>query len=188
VQRTQRRPFWILHSRGQKGVVLIELIVAALIFALVFGAFAYYFVFHLGTMKDGNAQLKLQRTGTFLMEAMAQAIRPGRTTDLEEGLTYNDLMITYPDDSTRCFSFDDSGKDIDAGPDYANLTPIPDLDDSQIVGTTNYNHRILCDDLRFMREGAAIIIRFTLRHDLDSEERVEDDLTISFGSTVKLRG
>jgi hypothetical protein len=97
------------------------------------------------------------------------------------------LMITYPDASTKCFSFDDTNKDIKGGPDYGNLNPLEVLDDSHIVGSETRTHRILCDVLQFKREGDRVTIQINLRHDLDNGDG-PDDLTISFGSTVKLRG
>ena len=179
----------IFGKRNQRGSVLMELVVAAIIFALVVAAIAFYLIHHVGTMDNGRAQLKLQRVGSLLMEEMAKALREGKTTDLVEGSIPlpTQLMITYPNASTRCFSFDDSNQDIKEGPDYGNLSPLEILDDSHIMGGVNRTHRILCDDLRFMREGDRVIIKFSLRHDLDNGDG-PDDLTINFGSTVKLRG
>jgi type II secretory pathway pseudopilin PulG len=179
----------IFRNNDQRGSVLIELMVTAIIFALVVASIAFYFVYHVGTINNGRAQLKLQRVGSLLMEEMAQKIREGKTTDLVEGTIPppTQLMITYPDASTKCFSFDATNKDIKEGPDYSNLTPMEVLDDSQTVGGDTRIHRILCDDLQYMREGDKVVIKFSLKHDLDNGEG-DDDLTISFGSTVKLRG
>jgi type II secretory pathway pseudopilin PulG len=179
----------IFVKNDQGGSVLIELVIAAIIFALVVAAVAFYFIHHVGTMDNGRAQLKLQRVGSRLMEEMAGALREGKATDLVEGSIPppTQLMITYPNASTKCFSFDDSNKDIKEGPDYGNLSPLEILDDSHIMGGVNRTHRIFCDDLRFMREGDRVIIKFSLRHDLDNGDG-PDDLTINFGSTVKLRG
>jgi hypothetical protein len=176
----------IFEKNRQNGTVVIELIVASVIFAVVFAAFSFYFIFHLGTMKGGQAQMKLQRIGSLVMEEMAQAIRSGQRTDLDvEGATYTDIMITYPDTNTRCFRFETN--DIKGGPDYDNLTPLEALENSQTVGSVVLTHRIVCDDLRFIRQGNTVAVRFTLRHDLDNSD-VTDDLAISFGSAVKLRG
>lgn len=179
----------IFRKHDQRGSVLIELAVAAIIFAVVVAAIAFYFVYHVGTMDNGRAQLKLQRVGSLLMEEMAGALREGKTTDLVEGSIPppTQIMITYPDASTKCFSFDATNKDIKEGPDYNNLTSMEVLDDSQTVGSNTRTHRILCDALGFTREGDRVTIKFKLRHDLDNGDG-PDDLTISFGSTVKLRG
>jgi len=190
---------WILGKNDQRGSVLMELVVAAIIFALVVAAIAFYFIYHVGTIDNGRAQLKLQRVGSRLMEEMARAVREGKTTDLaEENTTYTQIEIFYPDiNRHRCFSFDGLNKDIKEGkdPNYANLTPWEVLDDSRTVGGETYNHRIACDPpdgepddpLWFKREGDRVTIQFILKHDLDNEDTA-DDLTISFGSTVKLRG
>jgi hypothetical protein len=173
-------------KRDNRGAILIEVMVAAVIFAVVSMAIAFYFVFHLGTVNDGRAQLKLQRTGSLVLGEIVQAIRRGRITDLvEEGTTYSDVMITYPDATTRCYRFENS--DIAVGPDCDNLTPLEALDDSLTLGSLVRTHRVLCDDLRFVRDGDTVIIRFTLRHDLDNSDG-GDDLVINFGSTVKMRG
>jgi type II secretory pathway pseudopilin PulG len=184
-----------LGISNERGSVLIELVVAAIIFAVVVASIAFYFVYHTGTINNGRAQLKLQRVGSLLMEEMARALREGKRTDLPDGGKDFKLMITYPDGSTRCYRFDEINKDIQGGPDYENLSPLKVLDDSHAVGGETYNHRIVCDysrtgeypPLRFEREGDRVIIRFTLWHDLDNGPG-EDDLDISFGSTVKLRG
>ena len=180
---------WILGKNDQRGSVLIELVVAAIIFALVVASIAFYFIYHVGTIDNGRAQLKLQRVGSLLMEEMARALRGGKTTDLVEGSIPppTQLMITYPDASTKCFSLDDVNKDIKEGDEYNNLSPMEVLDDSHIVGSETRTHRILCDDLRFMKDGDRVTIKFSLRHDLDNGDG-PDDLTISFGSAVKLRG
>jgi hypothetical protein len=67
------------------------------------------------------------------------------------------------------------------------LTPLETLDDSYVVGSETRTHRIICDVLEFVRKGDRLIIKFSLRHDMDNGPG-PDDLTISFGSTVKLRG
>jgi type II secretory pathway pseudopilin PulG len=178
----------IFGKNNQRGSVLIELMVAAIIFAVVVAAIAFYFIYHVGTIDNGRAQLKLQRVGSLLMEEMARAVREGKITDLTEENTQ--IMITYPVTSgkpPRCFSFDDINKDIKEGPDYASLSPLEVLDDSHTVGGETYNHRILCDGLWYIGDGDKVIIKFDLRHDLDNGPGL-DDLTISFGSAVKLRG
>ena len=176
--------------------MLIELMVAAIIFALVVASIAFYLIYHVGSMDNGRAQLKLQRVGSLLMEEMARAVREGRTTDLPDDDTfYPNLMITYPDPNRApvCFVFDDMNKDIKGGPDYNNLTPLEVLDDSHIVGSVNRTHRILCDRVStdvlglFKKQGDRVTIRFKLIHDLETGD-TGDDLRISFGSTVKLRG
>jgi prepilin-type N-terminal cleavage/methylation domain-containing protein len=172
-------------KNDQRGVVLMELVVASSIIAVVMAAVGFYFVYHVGTMNSGRAQLKLQRVGSLVMEEMAYEIRKGRATDLEENTVYSQLMITYPDASTHCFKLE--GTDIKEGPDYNSLTPLEVLDDSQTVGSDTSTHRIYCDDLQFQREGDRVIIKFSLRHDLDNGDGL-DDLTIDFGSAVKLRG
>ncbi len=179
----------IFRKNDQRGSVLIELVVAAIIFAVVVAAIAFYFIYHVGTIDNGRAQLKLQRVGSLLMEEMAGAIREGKTTDLVAGSIPppTQLMITYPDASTQCFSLDDVNKDINWGDNYDTLTPMEVLDDSHTVGSVNRTHRILCDELRFTKDGDRVIIRFELRHDLDNGDG-PDDLEIKFGSTVKLRG
>jgi len=176
-------------KNDQRGSVLIELVVAAIIFALVVASIAFYFIYHVGTMDNGRAQLKLQRVGSLLMEEMARSLREGKTTDLVEGSIPppTQLMITYPDTSTKCFSLDDVNKDIKEGDDYNNLSPMEVLDDSHIVGSETRTHRILCDTLEFKKEGDRVTIQFKLIHDLDNGLG-PDDLEISFGSTVKLRG
>jgi len=176
-----------------RGSVLIELMVSAIIFALVVAAIAFYFVYHVGTMDNGRAQLKLQRVGSLLMEQMAKAIREGKTTDLPEDDNFHpSIMITYPhpgtpypDTGTQCFTFENN--DIKGGDDCDNQGFLELLDDSRTMGGATYNHRIACDTLGFKREGDRVIIQFTLKHDLENGD-VEDDLTISFGSAVKLRG
>jgi type II secretory pathway pseudopilin PulG len=179
----------VFRKKNQRGSVLIELVVAAIIFALVVAAIAFYFIYHVGTIDNGRAQLKLQRVGSLLMEEMARALREGKTTDLVEGSIPPpiQLMITYPDASTWCFSFDDTNKDIKEGPDYNILNPLEVLDDSHIVGGETRTHRILCDTLEFKKEGDRVTIKFKLKHDLDNGPG-DDDLEIRFGSTVKLRG
>ena len=184
----------IFRKNNQRGSVLIELMVAAIIFAVVVAAIAFYFIYHVGTMDNGRAQLKLQRVGSLLMEEMARALREGKATDLPEDDTfYPNLMITYPNASTRCFSFDDTNKDIKGGPDYDNLSPLEVLDDSRTVGSDTLTHRILCDKVSedslglFKKEGDRVIIQFKLIHDMETED-TGDDLDIEFGSTVKLRG
>ncbi|NIS62029.1 MAG: hypothetical protein GTO13_15440 [Proteobacteria bacterium] len=118
---------------------------------------------------------------------MARKIREGKSTDLpDEGDSR--LMIYYPDTTdTWCFSLDDINNDIKEGDDYNNLNPMEVLDDSRTVGGETFNHRILCNDLQFMKDGDRVTIKFSLRHDLDNGDG-PDDLIISFGSTVKLRG
>lgn len=178
----------VAGMNDQRGSVLVELIVAAIIFALVIAAIAFYFIYHVGTMDNGRAQLKLQRVGSLLMEEMARALREGKTTDLEEEDTrYPQLMITYPDTSTRCFKLDDINKDIVGGSDYDNLTPMEVLDDSHIVGSVNRTHRILCETLGFKKKGDRVTVQFKLIHDMETGD-TEDDLTINFFSAVKLRG
>ena len=179
----------IFRKHDQRGSVLIELVVAAIIFALVVASVAFYFIYHVGTIDNGRAQLKLQRVGSLLMEEMARSLREGKTTDLVEGSIPppTQLMITYPDTSTKCFSFDATNKDIKEGPDYASLSPLEILDDSHTVGGETRNRRILCDTLEFKKEGDRVTIQFDLRHDLDNGDG-PDDLTINFGSAVKLRG
>jgi type II secretory pathway pseudopilin PulG len=184
----------IFRKHNQRGSVLIELVVAAIIFALVVAAIAFYFIYHVETMDNGRAQLKLQRVGSLLMEEMARALREGKATDLpEDGTFYSNLMVTYPNASTRCFSFDDTNKDIKGGPDYDNLSPLEVLDDSHIVGSDTRTHRILCDKVKeefsglFKKQGDRVTIRFKLIHDMETED-AGDDLDIEFGSTVKLRG
>jgi type II secretory pathway pseudopilin PulG len=188
----------VFRKKNQRGSVLIELVVAAIIFALVVAAIAFYFIYHVGTIDNGRAQLKLQRVGSRLMEEMARALREGKTTDLaEENTIYTQIEISYPDiNRHRCFSFDGLNKDIKEGkdPNYANLTPWEVLDDSRTVGGETYNHRIACDSsdgepdpLWFEREGDRVTIRFKLIHDMETED-AGDDLDIEFGSTVKLRG
>jgi len=188
----------IFGKNNQRGSVLIELMVAAIIFAVVVAAIAFYFIYHVETIDNGRAQLKLQRVGSLLMEEMARAVREGKSTDLtEENIPYTQIMITYPDPNRQpqCFSFDGTNKDIQEGTDYNNLTPMEILDDSRTVGGETYNHRIACDSsggepqppLWFEREGDRVIIQFTLKHDLENDDP-DDDLTIRFGSAVKLRG
>jgi type II secretory pathway pseudopilin PulG len=185
----------IFGKNDQAGSVLVELIVAAIIFALVVASIAFYFVHHVGTMDNGRSQLKLQRVGSLLMEEMARALREGKTTDLpDDDTSYPNLMITYPDPNRapECFVFDDINKDIKGGPDYNNLTPLEVLDDSHIVGSVNRTHRILCDKVPweeglFKKQGDRVTIRFKLIHDMETED-IEDDLDIWFFSTVKLRG
>jgi len=184
-----------LGISDQRGSVLIELVVAAIIFAVVVAAIAFYFVYHVGTINNGRAQLKLQRAGSLLMEEMAITLREGKklqveTGDMVVGSVYSNLMVIPHDTSLRtprCFKFDDINYDIMEGPDYSSLSPWPILDDSQTVGGETRNHRILCYDLKFISQGDRVTIQFSLKHDLDNGEG-DDDLTISFGSTVKLRG
>jgi type II secretory pathway pseudopilin PulG len=179
----------------ERGSVLIELVVATVIFAVVVASIAFYFVYHTGTINNGRAQLKLQRVGSLLMEEMARDLREGKrlqveTGDMVVGSVYSNLMVIPHDTSlkaTRCFKFDDINYDIREGPDYSSLSPMKILDDSQTVGGDTRTHRIMCTALEFKREGDRVIIRFTLKHDLDNGPG-EDDLDISFGSTVKLRG
>jgi Tfp pilus assembly protein PilV len=71
----------IFRKNNQRGSVLIELMVAAIIFAVVVAAIAFYFIYHVGTMDNGRAQLKLQRVGSLLMEEIAMKIREGKRTD-----------------------------------------------------------------------------------------------------------
>jgi type II secretory pathway pseudopilin PulG len=153
----------VFRKKNQRGSVLIELVVAAIIFALVVASISFYFIYHVGTIDNGRAQLKLQRVGSFLMEEMARAVREGKSTDLVEGSIPppTQLMITYPDARTKCFSFDATNKDIKEGPDYNNLNPSEVLDDSHTVGGETRTHRILCDDLRFKRAGDRVIIWIT---------------------------
>jgi type II secretory pathway pseudopilin PulG len=178
----------IFRKNSQRGSVLIELMVAAIIFALVVASIAFYFVYHVGTINNGRAQLKLQRVGSLLMEEMARKIREGKRTDLPDGGEDSKLMIYYPDTTdTWCFSLDDINKDIQGGPDYDTLNPLEVLDDSQTVAGDTRTHRIMCTALGFTRERDRVTIQFSLKHDLDNGEG-DDDLEISFGSTVKLRG
>jgi len=181
----------VFRKKNQRGSVLIELMVAAIIFAVVVAAIAFYFIYHVGTMDNGRAQLKLQRVGSLLMEEMAGALREGKSTDLVEGSIPppTQLMITYPDPNRdpQCFVFDDINKDIKGGTDYDTLSPLEVLDDSHTVGGETRTHRIICDNLLFKRERDRVIVQFTLKHDLENEN-TDDDLTISFGSAVKLRG
>ncbi len=181
-------------KKNQRGSVLIELVVAAIIFALVVAAIAFYFIYHVGTIDNGRAQLTLQRVGSRLMEEMARALREGKATDLvEDGTFYPNLMVTYPNASTWCFSFDDTNKDIKGGPDYGNLSPLEVLDDSRTVGSDTFTHRILCDKVSqtssglFKKQGDRVTIQFRLIHDMETVD-TGDDLDIKFGSTVKLRG
>jgi len=175
--------------------VLIELMVAAIIFALVVASVAFYLIYHVGSMDNGRAQLKLQRVGSILMEEMAMIVREGKkvqveTGDMLVGLVYNDLMVIPHDTSLkpqRCFKWDDINKDILGGPDYDNMNPLEALDDSHTVGEETRTHRILCHSLAFKKEGDRVTIQFKLIHDLETAD-AQDDLTISFGSTVKLRG
>jgi type II secretory pathway pseudopilin PulG len=185
-----------LGIRDERGSVLIELVVATVIFAVVVASVAFYFVYHVGTINDGRAQLKLQRVGSLLMEEMTSALRAGKTVmqaneqPMEIGVIYNDLKVTYPvtiGKPPKCFSFDDINKDIKEGPDDSNLSPMRILDDSQTVGGDTRTHRIMCTALEFKRQGDRVIIQFRLKHDLDNGEG-DDDLDISFRSTVKLRG
>jgi len=178
--------------KDQRGSVLIELVVAAMIFAVVVAAIAYYFIYHVGTMNNGRAQLKLQRVGSLLMDEMTRALREGKTVrqaegPMEIGVSYANIMVIYPDTGTRCFSFDGANQDIIEGPDYDTLSPMEVLDDSQTVGSDTRDHRIYCDELWFRRGGDRVVIQFNLRHDMDNSDG-HDDLTIDFGSTVKLRG
>jgi type II secretory pathway pseudopilin PulG len=185
----------IFRKNDQRGSVLIELMVAAIIFALVVASVAFYFIYHVGSMDNGRAQLKLQRVGSLLMEEMAKQIREGKkvqveTGDMVVGSVYNDLMVIPHDTSLKppsCFKWDDINKDILGGPDYDTLNPLEVLDDSHTVGGDTRTHRIMCTALGFTREGDRVTIQFNLKHDLDNGEG-DDDLTISFGSTVKLRG
>ena len=184
---------WILGKKDQRGSVLIELVVAAIIFAVVVAAIAFYFIYHVGTIDNGRAQLKLQRVGSLLMEEMARALREGKTTDLPEDYNFHpSIMITYPhtgtpypDTGTQCFTFENN--DIKGGDDCNNQSFLEVLDDSHTVGSETRTHRIICDALGFKRDGDRVIIQFELRHDLDNGDGL-DDLTISFGSAVKLRG
>ena len=156
MHRIQKELCRIVGERDQRGAILVEVLLAAVISAIVFAAIAFYFVFQLGTVRSGHVQMKLQRTGTFLMEELARTIRRGRRTDLaEEGTPYNDIMITFPDASTRCFRF--ASDDISSGPDYDNLVPLDALDDSQTVGSRLYTHRIVCDDLVFINEALQVL-------------------------------
>ena len=84
MQRIQREVCRIVGERDQRGAILVELLLAAVISANVFAAIAFYFVFQLGTVRSGHVQMKLQRTGTFVMEELARTIRRGRRTDLAE--------------------------------------------------------------------------------------------------------
>jgi len=185
----------ILGIKGQGGSVLIELMVAAIIFALVVASIAFYLIYHVGSMDNGRAQLKLQRVGSRLMEEMARIVREGKkvqveTGDMLVGPVYNDLMVVPHDTSLnppRCFKWDDINKDILGGPDYDTMNPLDLLDDSQIIGEETRTHRILCDGLEFRKEGDRVTIQFDLRHDFETPD-AEDDLEIRFGSTVKLRG
>jgi type II secretory pathway pseudopilin PulG len=180
----------VARMNDQRGSVLIELIVAAIIFALVVAAIAFYFIYHVGTMDNGRAQLKLQRVGSLLMEEMARALREGKATDVPDDDDFHpNLMITYPDPNRapECFVFDDINKDIKGGHDYADLTPLEVLDDGHIVGSVNRTHRILCETLGFKKKGDRVTVQFKLIHDMETGD-TEDDLTINFFSAVKLRG
>jgi len=174
----------------------MELVVAASIIAVVMAAIGFYFVYHIGTVDGGRAQLKLQRVGSLVMEEMARAIREGRTVmqaneqPMSVGVPYEDLRVTYPianGKPPRCFSFDAINKDIMEGPDENNLSPMELLDDSHTIGGETRIHRIECDGLGFRREGNRVTIQFTLTHDRGNDDTA-DDLTIHFGSAVKLRG
>lgn len=186
-----KNPSPISGTRGQRGAVLVELVVAASIIAVVMAALGFYFVYHVGTMNSGRAQLKLQRIGSLLMEEMARDIREGKTTDLAvENTTYTQIEIFYPDITRhRCFSFDGVNEDIKEteDPNYGNLAPWELLDDSYRMGSEIRNHRIKCNLLGFKKEGDRVTIQFTLTHDLGNADTA-DDLTIDFGSAVKLRG
>jgi type II secretory pathway pseudopilin PulG len=185
----------IFRKHNQRGSVLIELVVAAIIFALVVTAIAFYFIYHVGTIDNGRAQLKLQRVGSLLMEEMARALREGKTTDLpEDGNFHSSIMITYPDTGTpypdtgtQCFTFENN--DIKGGDDCNNQSFLEVLDDSQTVGGETRTHRISCDTVLsgFKKEGDRVTIKFELIHDLDNGPG-DDDLKIRFGSAVKLRG
>ncbi len=183
----------ILGKNGQRGSVLIELVVAAIIFAVVVAAVAFYFIYHVGTMDNGRAQLKLQRVGSLLMEEMARSLREGKTTDLPEDDNFHpSIMITYPhpgppypDTGTQCFTFENN--DIKGGDDCNNQGFLELLDDSHIVGSETRTHRIACDALGFKRKGDRVIVQFKLRHDLNNGDG-PDDLFIWFASAVKLRG
>jgi type II secretory pathway pseudopilin PulG len=175
-------------ENDQRGTVLMELVVAASIIAVVMAAIGFYFVYHIGTVDGGRAQLKLQRVGSLLMEEMARDIRTGRATDLvEDGAFHPALTITYPDTTTWCFSFDSANEDILEGPDETNLSPMEVLDDSYTMGSEIRNHRIKCNPLGFKKEGDRVTIQFTLTHDRGNDD-TDDDLSIDFGSAVQLRG
>ena len=175
-----------MERRTNGGSLIINLVGAAIIFAVAVASIAVYLVYYVEPMDRGRTQSELERVGGLLMEGMAAAIREGKTTDLKQDDTfYPNLMIIYPDASRRCFKLEDN--DIKEGPDYDNLSSLEILDDSYTVRNETRTHRIICDDLRFRREGDRVIIRFNLRHDLYNGDG-PDDLTVSFGSAVKLRG
>jgi len=75
----------IFGRNDQRGSVLIELMVAAIIFALVVASIAFYLIYHVGSMDNGRAQLKLQRVGSLLMEEMAITLREGKKLQVETG-------------------------------------------------------------------------------------------------------
>jgi type II secretory pathway pseudopilin PulG len=199
MKKRLKKPTGIFGMNGNRGSVLIELMVAAIIFAVVVAAIAFYFIYHVGTMNSGRAQLKLQRVGSLLMEEMARAIREGKTTDLPEDNDFHpSIMITYPhtgtpypDTGTQCFTFENN--DIKGGSDCNNQSFLEILDDSHTVGGETRTHRILCDTAKeelsglFKKEGDRVTIQFKLIHDMETED-TGDDLDIEFGSTVKLRG
>jgi hypothetical protein len=173
-------------KKNQRGSLLIGLLAAVVILAVPVASIAFYLVYSAGPMDRERTHWELERVGTLVMEGMVAAIREGKTTDLKQDDTfYPNLMIIYPDASRRCFKLGDN--DIKEGPDYDNLSPLEILDDSYTVRNETRTHRIICDDLRFKREGERVIIRFSLRHDVDNGNG-PDDLTVSFGSAVKLRG
>lgn len=173
-------------KKNQRGSLLIGLLAAVVILTVSVASIAFHLVYSAGPMDRERTHWELERVGTLVMEGMGAAIREGKTTDIKQDDTfYPNLMIIYPDASRWCFKLED--KDIKEGPDYDNLSPLEILDDSYIVRNETCTHRIICDDLRFRREGDRVIIRFNLRHDLYNGDGA-DDLTIILGSMVKLRG
>ena len=60
-----------------RGMVLIELVVAALILVVVILAIATFFVENLRAFDRGKEQMELQRMGTLVMEGMVRALREG---------------------------------------------------------------------------------------------------------------
>jgi len=184
--KNSKNAAWTFGKKNQRGGLLMGLLAAVVIFAVPVASTAFYLVYSAGPMDRGRTQSKLERVGSLVMEAMAAAIRQGKTTDLKQDDTFNpNLMIIYPDGRTRCFKLEDN--DIKEGLDYDNIRPLEILDDSYTVRNETHTHRIICDDLRFKRVGNRVIIRFNLRHDLYNGDGA-DDLIVSFGSAVKLRG
>jgi hypothetical protein len=175
-------------KQNQGRSLLIDLVAAAIIFAVALASTGCYFIYYVEPSDRRRTQVELERFGSLIMESMASVIREGKATDLpRDDTSYPNLMVIYPDGSTKCFTFDDVNKDVTGGPDYDSLTPLGFLDSSRTSRGEILARRIYCDDLRFRRQGDRVIIRFRLRHDYHNGDGT-DDLTIKFGSTVKLRG